>query len=278
MAVTVSHTEKNGSPKEYLRQGLVEAERMLIVNWEDRLVLCRELLGFWSQGGVLNPPALYEPEGNEPLYNIYAYDCSVEPIPTPPDTSGISYKKAIVTVKYKYQEQQTIGEDPVYISESIEPAAEFLTLTRKGLYFGTGGSKVPLDEDMEAPAMIIRMIDWVYTIHGVLSLGAAYYDLPGKVNSAGVYSRALDRSFPAETLLCGNPAARREITRQGFPLWTVTYRFTYKNQGTLASAKGWNHWPRTDAADSTGIDFERITDGTSNVPIYTLADFSAVVR
>lgn len=275
--MAVSYEEMKGSPREYVKSGLIEAERKLLVNWEDRLTLCRELLGYWSSG-VYFPPALYEPEGNEILHNIYAYDCTVEPIKAPSSSSGYSYEKAIVTVKYKYQQIEYVDDNPTFITESIEPAAEFLTLTRKGLYFGAGGSAVPLDEDMEAPAMIIRMIDWVYTIHGVLSLGIAYYDLPGKVNNASVYSYALDRSFPAETLLCGNPSAHREITRQGLPLWTVTYRFTYKNMGTLASPKGWNHWPRTDNADSAGIDFERITDGTDNVPIYTLADFSTVLR
>lgn len=277
MPERIVYKERPGSPREYLRLGLVEAERKLLVDWEDRLVLCRELLGYWS-GGIFYPPALYVPEGNEPLFNIYAYDCNVEPLVSTPDTAGLSYKKAIVTVKYKYQQLDYIDDNPTYVTESIEPAAEFLTLTRKGLYFGTGASAVPLDEDMEAPAMIIRMVDWVYTIHGALSLGSAFYNLPGKVNNASVYSYALNRTFPAETLLCGNPSASREITRQGFPLWTVTYRFTYKNHGTLASPMGWNYWPRTDAADSTGIDFERITDGTNNVPIYTLANFSGVVR
>lgn len=277
MAITVSYKEMNGSPKEYLYPGQAEVERRLLCAWEERITLCRQLLGYWSVGSYF-PPDLYVAQGNEALYNVYAYECNVEPIPTPPDTAGLGYKKAIVTVRYRVQDYYMVGEDTVFITESIEPAAEFLTLTRKGLYFGTGGSAVPLDEDAEPPAMIIRMFDWVYTLRGVWGLGAAYYDLPGKVNNAIVYSRALSRIFPAETLLCGNPSAHREITRYGDFTWTITYRFTYRNHGTLADPKGWNFWPRTDNADVDGIDFERITDGTDNVPIYTLADFSAVVR
>lgn len=269
MAVTVSYTEKVPSPKEYMTAGYAEVERKLQCVWADRITLCMELLGYW-RSGTYYPPDKYVASGNERLYHVYAYECSVEPIG--------NYAKALVTVRYKYMDMYSVGDDTVLISESVEPASEFKTLTKTGLFWGTGGDKVALGEDVEAPAIIIRMFDWVYTLHGVWSLGAAYYDLPGKVNSATVYSRALDRTFPAETLLCSNPSASRELTRYGDNFWTITYRFTYRNLGTLADPKGWNYWLRTDNADSNGLDFERLTDGTNNVPIYTLADFSAVIR
>ena len=269
MAVTISYTEKAPSPKEYLTAGNVEVERKLLCAWANRLVLCRQLLGYWY-GAYYYPPDKYIPSGNERVYDVYAYECSVEPIGT--------YTSALVTVRYKYMDMYSIGDDTVLISESVEPASEFKTLTKTGLFFGTGGDKVALGEDVEAPAMIIRMFDWVYTLHGVWSLSDAYYDLPGKVNNATVYSRALDRTFPAETLLCSNPSASRELSRYGDNFWTITYRFTYRNLGTLADPKGWNYWLRTDNADVDGLDFERLTDGTDNVPIYTLADFSAVIR
>lgn len=267
--MAVSYTELKNSPKEYLRPGHAEVERKLLCTWAERITLCRELLGYWSYG-YYYPPDLYTASGNELLYNIYAYECQIEPVG--------AYEKALVTVRYKVKDQYIIGEDHVFITEHIEPAAEFLTLSKTGLYFGTGGESVPLGDDVEPPSMIIRMFDWVYTLQGVWSLDDAYYDLPGKVNNAAVYSRALVRTFPAETLLCGNPSAHREITRYGSYTWKVTYRFTYRNQGTLASPKGWNHWPRTDNADGDGVKFEKITDGTNNVPIYTLADFTTVIR
>ena len=267
--MAVSYTEQKGSPKEYLRPGQAEVERKLLCAWSERITLCRELLGYWRDGFYF-PPDLYTASGNERLYNVYAYDCHIEPIG--------AYGKAIITVRYKVQDYYTIGEDNVFITEHIEPAAEFLTLTKTGLYFGIGAAKVPLDEDAEAPAMIIRMLDWVYTLQGIWYLEDAYYDLPGKLNNAAVYSRALDRTFPAGTLLCGNPSAHRGITRYGDYTWTITYRFTYKNTGTLTVPKGWNYWPRTDNADVDGIKWERITDGTDIIPIYTHADFSTVIR
>ena len=279
MAITVDYDELVGSPTEELTFSGAVVHRQLICDWADRLTLAKELLG-WTVGGVLHPPDLYDPEGDEPLYSIYARDCTVEPFIAPSDVSGSSYKKAKLTVIYRtpeYTEAPPAGET-VYISESLEPAAEFLTLNRKGFYFGTGASKVSLEEnDLEAPAKIDRMIDWVYTIHRVPTLITAYFDLPGKVNNAAVYSRSLNITFPAETLLCGNPSLSREITSTGITAWTITFRFTYKNSGTIASPLGWNYFPRTDNADSGGINYEQITDGTDAIPIYTLADFSTVV-
>ncbi len=87
--------------------------------------------------------------------------------------------------------------------------------------------------------------------------------------------------FPTETLLCGNPSASREIKSTGNigNAWTITYRFTYKNNGTIDDPRGWNHFPRTDNADIGGINYEHLTDSNdANVPIYTLANFSTVIR
>lgn len=267
--MAVPYTEQKGSPREYLYRGTAEVERKLLCAWNNRITLCREFLGYY-RNHYYYPPARYIPAGNETLYGIYAYECQVEPVG--------AYEKALVTIKYKFQDQYMVGESPVFVTEHIEPAGEFLTLSKKNLYFDKGASKVPLDEDTEAPAIVIRMFDWVYTLQGIWELTDAYYELPGKVNDAAVYSRALNRWFPAETLLCGNPSAHREITRDGDHTWTVTYRFTYRNNGTWGVPKGWNHFPRTDNTSSSGVDFDRITNGTMDVPIYRLADFTTVIR
>lgn len=281
MGVTVDYDELPGSPREHLRFGSAEVERYLLCNWNERIRLTRELLGYWL-GWVWQKPDQYTaPEGSERLYNLYAYDCQIEPIKSTPITSGLSYNKAKLTVLYKVMEFQNIDESSTWITEHLEPASEFLTLDRTNLYFGTGASKVPLDDDVEAPAKINRMVDWVYTIHNVTQLSSAYFDLIGYVNNAAVCSNSLGIWFPAETLLCGNPSASREIkttTSATGTTWTVTYRFSYKNNGTIAAPKGWNHFPRTDTASSAGLVYERITNGTNNIPIYNTADFSQVIR
>ena len=278
MPVTVAYTEKPGSPKEYITPTETVIERRLLCNWESRITLAIELLGYW-QGGTYYLPDLYNPQGNENLYYVYASEVDIEPVVSSPDVAGMGYKKALVKVTYRQKDFYTVNEDNVLITESIEPASEFLTLNREGLGFGTGGSRKKLDdENMEAPSKISRMIDWVYTLHQVPFLQAHHFDLAGKVNGVTVRSRSLATWFPAETLLCGNPTAHREITRRGNYSWTITYRFTYKNNGTMAAPLGWNHFPRTDNADSGGINYERLTDSLdANVPIYTLADFTSVI-
>ena len=279
MAVTITYTEKAGSPKEYLTSKEVVVERRLMCVWEDRLVLARELLGFWW-GGIYYLPDMYLPQGNEKLYYVYADDVNIEPVISGPKVTGMGYEKALLTVTYRLQDFYQVDDDNVLITEHIEPASEFITLDREGLGFGTGADRKELkEENMEAPSKINRMIDWVYTLHQQAWLFAYHFDLAGKVNNAVVRSRSLGVTFPAETLLCGNPSASREITRAGNYSWTITYRFTYKNEGTIAVPLGWNHFPRTDNADSGGINFERLTDSNdANVPIYTLANFSTVVR
>lgn len=279
MPVTISYTEKAGSPREYLTPVETVVERQLFCNWEDRISLTRELLGYW-QGGRYYPPDLYEPQGNETLYYVYAREVTIEPVISSPKVEGLGYEKALLLVTYRQTDFYVIDEDNVLITENIEPASEYITLDREGLGFGTGESRKKLkEENMEAPAKISRMIDWVYTMHQVPWLMSYHFDLAGKVNNAAVRSRSLVTTFPAETLLCGNPTAHREITRAGNYSWAVTYRFTYKNNGTMAVPLGWNHFPRTDNADSGGINYERLTDSSDdNVPVYTLADFSTVVR
>ena len=289
MSITVDYEELAGSPRERISNEGVYVERYLKCDWADRITLAREILGYWETMSmvidgtihwpVFVPPDRYVPDGNTDLYFVYAYDVSIEPYNTPPKTDGVGYNQAKLTVYYKTQEYQLIDNDEVYITESLEPASEFLTLDRRGLYFGTGATAVRLeDANMEVPTVICRMMDWVYTIHRIPHLYAEGFDYQGTVNSAAVYSRALGMTFPAETLLCGNPTGHREIARTGDFHWTMTYRFTYRNNGTIASPKGWNHFPRTDSATSTGIVWERITNGTDHIPIYQTADFSRIIR
>ena len=99
------------------------------------------------------------------------------------------------------------------------------------------------------------------------------------LNFKAIRSWTLGILFPAETLLCGNPTAVRNIHTISTPdTWTMTWRFTYKNNGTLQVPYGWNHFPRTDTADADGIKYERITNGTDNIPIYPLANFFDAVH
>jgi hypothetical protein len=288
--ISVDYIEEPGSPREFISNaGGNHVERWLLCNWEDRHTLVSDALGYRVKRQLYipnvgfrywyYPPDLYVAEGNTPMPGLWAYDAQIEPLISTPTTAGLSYKKARINLFYKTMEYEYDETDEVFISERIEPVSEFITVNRSGLYFGTGASATRLDnENVEVPTKINRMMDWVYTIHRVGFIHEAYLNLQGYVNASPVYSKALDLTFPAETLLCGNLSANREILNTGVFHWSVTFRFTYKNNGTFAVPYGWNHFPRTDTAGAAGLVFEKITNASVEVPIYKTADFSTVVR
>jgi hypothetical protein len=285
----ISYDLKEGYPKEYISNTGITIEHKYQCAWGDRLELMKNLLGWWT-GSSFNWPHKYEPEAAGGLLrDVYATKCNIEPLGPVTDDSYY-YKKAILNVTYERLDYYngsftspggTVSNRQVLFTERLEPAAEFLTLNRSNLYWGTGNDKYRLkDEDIETPTMVIKMLDWVLEFSHVQYLNTNHLDAIGKVNLTEVTPRTLGVSFPAETLLCGNVSASREFTRSfnnpAYSTWAMTYRFTYRNNGTYASPMGWNHYPRTDNASSSGLSWERITQGTDNIPIYKTMEFNTV--
>ncbi len=275
MAITVDYKRVPGYPREEVTRNGARVIDRLRCDYTDRITLIKELLGF-SIGGVLHVPHKYDPV-DDTLESLYASTAEAEPIIGLESSTG-NYKKAIVTVRYETPSYdvdlpQEEGET-TYVTESLEPAAEFATLGRSGLYFGTvgGGDQKGLEElGMESPSKIIRMIDWVYTIHWMPFIPAAVWTHIGTVNSAAIFSHTLGKLFPAETLLCSNPTLTRQFTSEGIGAWEITWRFTYRPEG-------WNKFPRTDNAGSGGMNFENLRDVSGNaIPIYDLANFGALI-
>jgi len=265
MAITVPYDRVPGYPREEFAPEGISVVDKFQCDYADRITLAREMLGF-TVGSILHPPHEYDAV-SERLRGVYAKKAEIEPHGGI-DTNG-DYSKAFVTIHYATTEYEEVGT--IYVTEGIEPSAEFITLGRKGLYFGTGATKVSLeDANVEAPARILRTLDWIYTIHRAPYLPTAIWTHIGCVNNAWVYSGPLNKLFLAETLLCGNPSPEREFTNMGIPVWTITLRFSYRPEG-------WNKFPRTDNAGAGGVNFESITDGTNAIPIYPLADFSQLI-
>ncbi len=268
-----------GSPTESGSWDFFTAVCNYKVEWQHRIRFIQDMLGF-TTGSTVYQAHQYIPEGTGIIYNAFAISADIAPIIAQSPTAGITYKYANVTINYSTPDYDQPPEgETVYVTESLEPAAEFITLNRDGLYFGTGASAVSLkDQNIEPPAKIERMTDWVYTIHRVPTLPSEVLTLPGKINSAAAYSRSLNITWPALTLLCGNPSLDRQITSQGVTAWTVTFRFTYRNHGDAATPLGWQHFPRTDTvATGNALLFERITDGTDNIKIYEEASFAGLI-
>jgi len=259
--------------REYFGPDGARVERTFLVDWADRLAFIKEKLGYFD-GSTLWLPDKYEPEGNESVGNLYARQADVSPLLDPSHDPDMSSGRALVKIVYGNIEPPPPGSTQ-YVTESLTQSSEYLTLPRKGLYFDTGGDKVSLEDyDIEVPTKIVPMLEWQYTVHRYLAIPTACLTLPGRINSSPVYSRSLGITFPAGTLLCGPIEISREYTSTGGVTANITWHFLYRNNGNEVSPKGWQWFPRTDGG---AVSWERITDGTSEVPVYEEADFSSVV-
>lgn len=243
--ITVEFARVPGYPKERITLHDIEVVDMLQCIWSDRITLAKQLLGF-RIGDILYSPHEYN-FGDEPIRSISCRDVSIEPLQIGIELSesGVTYVKARLSVVYNnlpYSEPET---GVVYVTESLEPAAEFITLNNEKLYWDD-------DDDVnvnEAPNKIIRMTDWVYTIHQIRTIPSWVWTHPGTVNDSSITSRELNRTFPTGTLLCGNPSLSREITSEGTTAWSITVRLTYK--ATL-----WNRFPRSDKTTDNVMQFD----------------------
>ena len=199
-------------------------------------------------------------------------DASVEILAKVYSNNHVIINKLKLKVKIKLHPMSKIENILKKINWNKLP--EGWELTKKDLYFGTtgGGDQVPLENTgMEAPAKIMRMVDWVYTIHWLPFLPAAVWTHIGTVNNAAIWSLTLGKLFEQETLLCGNPSLTRQFTSEGIGAWEITWRFTYRKEG-------WNKFPRTDNAGAAGINMEHIrTEAGIAIPFYELKNFGELI-
>lgn len=267
-----AYEENQGSPREQLTDDGFKATRELICDWDDRLALMVALKGRSHTAGgrtVLTAPQSYPGFAKALVRDVACDPFSPAPLPNNGNPKDAAYTKALLTVQYetpKYESQGGGGEDEgqAFVSESLEPAAEFITLSHEKLWWDA--AKTTALAETEAPTKLIRMLDWVYTIHRIDAVPAATFSLVGKVNDAAVFSRSLQVTFAEETLLYNPPRLSREWTSEGLPAWSLEYRFTYRPEG-------WNKFYRR------GVEAPaRIYNNAGAIFYgYTLGDFGAIV-
>ncbi len=269
MALTISFERAAGYPKEHLGNVFSEGENRvtdkLYCVWDDRIALASELLGSVTANTV-NLPEEYT-VGTE-FSTIYAKTVDIEGIGF--DKTLLQFTKAALTVTYGKLDYEVTNNPigPYYVSESLEPAAEFITLSKDKLYWSNDQTS-PLT-DIEAPAKVIRMVDWVYTIHGKTRVPDWVWTHIGKINDSSVTSSTLNRTFAERTLLCGNPSLERNWDTDGTPRWQVTTRLTYRPDT-------WNKFPRASANGT--LSMSSIYDGAgTEKQFYETANFSSIIE
>lgn len=227
-------------------------------NWEDREELAKEFLGFVI-GTVVTAPARTQASNGSTLTVV---NVTIDPMGVDQDGAE-NYGKAILTITYRYVNIATELEE--YATESIEPASEFVTVGNTNLQWADGVALEPI----EAPSIIIRMVEWVYTIHNVSSVPSWIWTLPGRINDAIVTSSDFG-SFAKHTLLCGNPSLSRTITERGRSDWNLVARLTYREQT-------WNKFPRA-SKDGAEITYEKLYDSSmTQKRVYLEGDFSDII-
>lgn len=260
----VTYDRLPGYPQERITKQSIEVMDRLQCDYGDRITLSKYLLGF-TAGSVVQPPQEYD-FGDDPILNIFCRDVQVDPLDD-------LKTKAVLDVTYGNLSYDQPDTGTVYYTESLEPASEFLTLSVKNdadeaILFWDNAQAEPLS-DAEKPSKVIRMVDWVYTLHHLSYIPAFVFTHPGTINNASVYSRSLNATFAAGTLLCGNPTMSREISSEGITTWTITVRMTYKKET-------WQYFPRS--TDTGDLVFGPLYDTGGNLKgIYDFANFNSIV-
>ena len=270
MAITIAHTKAEGFPKERIGNVYSVGETQVLERWycawDERIDLALELVGSVS-GSTVTPPLEYTVSSS--LQKVYVTSVDIEPLGLDRDASPLTPKKAALNITYGPLEYDVVMTPvgPYYVSESWEPAAEFITVSKKGLFWDSSQAD-PLVAG-EEPGRLVRAGDWVYTIYGYSDVPDWVFTQVGTVNASSVTSGGLDKTFGAETLLCGNPTLTKRYDSGGIPKWEITTRLAYR-PGT------WNKFPR--GSTSGALVMAVIYDGAgAEKKFYDSSDFGNII-
>lgn len=283
---TVSFSELDGSPLEKMSidHQKIGVTRVFRCASRDRLQLVKEFLGYTEVVG--SSVKFHKPHSYVDIVNtLIAVDASTKPvgkIAGADDNRFAEYDSVDVEIVYRILQEETGVSSPsavysglVTITEVMTDASEFVTVTTKGLFWGTGAGRIPLDPS-DAPGKINNMLEWTYQVRGARRVPWGVYGFPGHINGAAVYSKSTGITFPPETLLCGQPSIERVVSYSD-TTFSISLRFLAKNNGTFSSPLGWNHFANT-SKDGGDISYERIYDKNDAAKIfYPLNDFNAII-
>ncbi len=262
MTISVNYEELDGSPVESIDdRGRVSVQRILQCDWSDRWTLMREVL---ADGGL--PLEDYTPPTVPPGFTslpVRAKTCGCLPSGQNQGTGTVNaYPKARVAVRYRMLTMH--DEDPdELVAESLEPTGEMQVLDYTKFRWGApDGDR--LEED-EAPAKLVRSLDYAVKMFRVTTILPAVLTLIGKVNEDPVLATLLGVTFPAQTLLYNPPVLERSITTEGVGAWDLGFRFSFRPDG-------WNaYWRAATQAYSTIY-----LAGGAEYLSYPLGDFGAL--
>ena len=188
--------------------------------------------------------------------------------PSTADGSGLNYDEALLDVNFesvKRKDDNNSGEVTVF-DESIDPTAEFLTLSPDDFRWGSvGGTKLKKEE---APGRLELGLDYVVTLYNLKSVPGTVLTLRGKSNDAAVKSPSLGLTFDAETLLFNPPKITRKISLGKDNFYTLQMRYTNK-------PSGWNKFWR--AETQSYVEMYHVSGGGTPYKNFPPASFAGLV-
>lgn len=259
--MAIARDEVSGSPRESYGDGGFKANAEFICKWEERHDLAHEIMG----GGRLVGTTMVrdDPERYPFFLEAFAQDIEIEPLANskvleadPAYPGRCRYEKATVRVTYAVPPYRVVltgsatqGKD--WVTETIEPSAEFITLPGQKCYWDTSQNEELADN--EGPGFIVRMMEWCYTRHKLISIPPEIFTMVGAINETPVKSPTLKGilptdGFPAKTLLYNPPRITRVVLADGTTAYDVEMRFSYRTDD-------WNLHRKAGAATASGSYF-----------------------
>lgn len=176
------------------------------------------------------------------------------------------------------------GEDLTFLTHRVTVGGEYLTWPNQGVRWevGSGGQPSLANNDKRVGVMDNIQVGIICpTIeHEITHNYVARPSWRGIRACVGRVNKRTIFGAPPECLLYLGCNAQREFTSKGTTGWTLTHRFSEKNNGTADAPFGWNHFlrPKEDSAE-----FERLckkktdpSDPTAKEPIYPLINFRGI--
>jgi len=271
--ITVDYVEVEGSPTGTIRQNGSGITCVFECAWKDVLLFAQQLAGYTvSRGGDI---ITYRPHKYKDM-NLFVNEVEFKPIgtfvETPADKKTAEYKTAFLTAYYKSPEYGAGEEEEpggVYATETFDPAVEFMTLPRQGLKWKSDGASISANE---APAILVPMMEWNYTLHRCPSVPNALLDIIGLVNNKTYKAKGMNQSFAVETLLCCNPHIANEVLSDGTTAYAITVKFLWRPWGH-------NKFPRPSISGSSGLvmdELQRVSD-SADVKPYPPVSFDSFI-
>jgi hypothetical protein len=252
--VTIAFNERQDSPKEAMTDEGFVAVMTVDCAWADRVKLARQLMG----GAKLQGSSMIrEDPARWPYYlDAWCQDVQIknedgEKIIVSPEYGTATYTRAILEATFKRLKWRVCtlsggGSATEYISESIEPSAEFVTMPNQKLFWDALGNE-ELSEN-EGPGFLVRGMEWTLTRHRLITVPTSIMSLVGRVNSDACKVQTLKGlrdvgapEFAAETLLYNPPRITETNLPDGTRCYDVEMRFTWR-------PGGWNKFRKAGTA------------------------------